>query len=139
MTRRSLSTSRTLGRRSSDKTYSCALTTFIATDNSSTAYGQPIWKPSRCWPQLTYSEALEDVTIHLDRPGPTPLRCTSWRTVQVLVDGKSPDLDGGNSCELDVLTEPQLELLRVVELDRVVGKCEVADRTFELLMKDHAG
>jgi hypothetical protein len=44
-TRRSLSTSRTSGRRSSDKTYSCALTTFIATDNSLTAYGLPIWKP----------------------------------------------------------------------------------------------
>ena len=60
-------------------------------------------------------------------------------TVQVLVNGKSPDLDGGKGCEFDLLTEPQLELLRVVELDRVVGEGEVADRTFELLMKDHVG
>ena len=133
--------------------------------------------PSRCWPQLTYSEAFEDVPMHLDRLGLStllgvipghlfrPQACLEAElfveaedrvvvvridndqsrsgqarrvenvaekkrhqddahtlTVQVLVNGKSPDLDGGKGCEFDLLTEPQLELLRVVELDRVVGR-----------------
>ncbi len=47
--------------------------------------------------------------------------------LQILMDRKSPDLDGGKGSKFDVLTEPQFELLGVVELDRVVGEREVAD------------